>query len=233
MAKAPTINSQAVKCFPRREVCTWKELQGRLSEPIDLARPLEIHFIRHGETVANAKGLVTGSRDVELTGRGRAQAKAAGRHLASYYEAAFCSTLTRSRETLNLLLSKQGVKAREVYSDQRLNERSLGDLELKPKQNVPAFEQGDLRFAPKHGDSYLEVTRRMLSFLVDLSEWSMKTRTPRVLVSGHMGTMRILFGIAENLDDSAEVLNQSFNNCEMVKVSIKRLAIPAFLQDVL
>ena len=215
--------------FEQQVLPSWSELRRRLAEPRDLARPLTIHAIRHGETETNARGLVTGAQDVLLTERGRQQARDVGRALAPSYGAAFCSALSRSRETLELALRSGGTDVSEIFWDTRLNERSLGDLELKPSKPLPAYADGNLAFAPNGGDSYFEVARRMLSFLLDLADWSEAENASRVLLSGHMGPMRMPVAIVEEERSPVRALARSFANAQLLQLSLQRVVLPGYL----
>lgn len=207
----------------------WELLREMLARPVVFARPLDIHLVRHGETVTNAQSLVTGSRDVPLTDLGREQARLVGHQLDRRYDVAFYSTLTRSQETLSLAVAAGRVVVDPVIADWRLNERSLGELEMKPWEPIEELAKGDFSYAPIGGDSYSEVTRRLLSFLVDLVRYTREAEARKILVCGHMGPMRILMGIFEELSDPVAVLGQSFRNTEICRVKWRRLVFPAFL----
>lgn len=212
------------------DVYSWEELSRFLAEPLRLPLPVELHLMRHGETEANARSLVTGVQDSPLTGVGREQARAVGRHLAPRYDAAVHSRLSRSAETLLIAVEAGRVDVGAVYADARLNERSLGDLEMTPIRPIEQFARGDLEYAPAGGDSYAEVARRLLSFLVDLAGYVRRTEASAVLVCGHMGPMRILAGIFEGGRDPSQVLARSFKNTEIFRVRWDQFAFPPFLE---
>lgn len=211
---------------------SWRDLREILSEPILLRNPVQLHLMRHGETVTNAQKLVTGAQDVPLTAAGEAQARTVGFRLDLHYGLALHSTLSRSLHTLVLALAEGKIKVDRMGGDSRLNERSLGVMELQPMRPITEYGQGDLCYAPKGGDSYAEVARRCLSLLIDLIEDVATTPLEKVLVSGHMGPMRILLGILEEQADPVEVLARSFKNTEVVRMSWRRLVLPGFLESV-
>jgi broad specificity phosphatase PhoE len=210
----------------------WRDLRRRLLHPLLLPRPVQVHLVRHGETETNAKALVTGAQDVPLTAKGRAQAGEIGRSLDHYYDFAFHSPMSRSRDTFVLALKSGHVKVGRVISDERLSERSLGGLEGKPWHPIEEYSRGDLHYAPPGGDSYAEVARRALSFLLDLRRLAADTTCSNVLICGHLGPMRILVGILEERCCPAEVLAKSFGNTEVVKLRWSRLRMPEFLNSV-
>jgi broad specificity phosphatase PhoE len=215
-----------------QRVLSWLELREVLCRPLSLTKPLQLHLMRHGETVTNAKALVTGSQDVPLTALGEEQAKRIGPLLDSHYDLALHSTLSRSLHTLRLALEAGRITVDRVWSDPRLNERSLGVLEMQPWRPVNEYAHGDLSYAPERVDSYAEVARRCLSLLLDLVDFVATASPERILVSGHMGPMRILLGILEERSDPVGVLARSFENTEVVRVQWSRLVLPGFLREV-
>ena len=214
------------------EAYSWDVIGDLLAEPIQLPFPVELHLMRHGETEANARSLVTGAQDSPLTALGREQARAVGRLLDPRYDVAIHSRLSRSAETLRLAIDAGHVAVGAVHADAHLNERSLGELELTPVRPIEEFARGDFNYAPGGGDSYADVTRRLLSFLLDLARFVRRTGTAAVLLCGHMGPMRILAGIFEGQCDPSRVLARSFRNTEVLRVRWDRLAFPAFLSGV-
>ena len=88
-------------------------------------------LVRHGQSVWNLMYLFTGWRDVDLTEKGVAEAREAGRKLKAQgikFDVAFTSALKRAQRTLDLMLEELGQAAIPVFKDQALNERDYGDL---------------------------------------------------------------------------------------------------------
>jgi len=234
--EAPAVEcGRAIAAVPRwSDLCSgirsWAKLRQRLPVPLEFP-PVEMCLVRHGETTTNAAGLVTGEVDAPLTERGREQARAAGRSLAGdVFEVAWSSTLRRSIETLDLILQTPGVVVGSVERDSRLNERALGDMELTQTRPVDAYARGDLEFAPPGGESYLSVAHRSLSFLLDVADLATRCGQPiRVLVSTHVGPMRILAGIIEEREDAADVLALYYENSVPVRFTMSHLVFPRFV----
>src|SRR5690349_25078579 len=88
-------------------------------------------LVRHGESEWNKKNLFTGSRDVDLSEGGVAEARAAGRQLKAQgfrFAVALTSPLVRAQRTLDPMLEELGQKNLPVLKDQALHARDYGDL---------------------------------------------------------------------------------------------------------
>ncbi len=90
---------------------------------------LEIALIRHGQSTANASGVWQGQLDFPLSDEGRAQARLAGKALASAPpDAIYTSPLSRAHETARLIAEESGFEG-EVIPLPGLLERRGGLLE--------------------------------------------------------------------------------------------------------
>ena len=89
-------------------------------------------LVRHGQSSWNLENLFTGWTDVDLTERGCAEARAAGRLLREQhgeFDLAFTSVLKRAIRTLWLMLDEMDRMWMPVERDWRLNERHYGALQ--------------------------------------------------------------------------------------------------------
>jgi 2,3-bisphosphoglycerate-dependent phosphoglycerate mutase len=110
-------------------------------------------LIRHGQSAWNLENRFTGWWDVNLTDKGIAEAKAAGRLLAEKgfdFDRCFTSVQTRAIKTLNLALEEMGRLWLPVEKDWHLNERHYGGLTGLDKAETAA----------KHGDEQVKIWRR-------------------------------------------------------------------------
>ncbi len=208
----------------------WRELSALLARSDADAR-VGLDILRHGETTANARGLVSGASDVPLSDAGREEARLAGRLLVGHYDVAFHSPLARSRETLALALAESAAAVDRVVEEPRVAERSMGDLEGAAVRPLAAYDAGDLRWAPCGGEPYIEVVRRCLSFLVDLHERAVAARQPpRVVVCTHAGPMRVLVAALTAAADPRRVLTGRYDNARIASYAFSRLSWPPFVQ---
>lgn len=213
-------------------VWEWQEIRHKLLHPITFSNIIELHLIRHAETEINAAGRITGTQDSPLTLNGKKQAINLGKKLDKHYDIAFCSELQRSQNTLKIALENSNTSVGIISTDKRLNERSLGVLEGQKRHSIAAYAAGDLNYAPTGGEPYNQVALRILSFLLELSNYVLDKEVNKVLICGHMGVMRILVGIIEDQDNPVSVLGLSFSNAEVFRVTWNQLTIPAFLKDI-
>ena len=134
------------------------------------------YFLRHGQTEANARGLISGALDVELTTLGREQARTAARALAfEPITAIYSSPLCRARETAEAVAR---VLRLPVNIVPELIERRRGQLEGK------AFLYAEDTMS--HGDETFE------DFTVRVLEGLSRVKSSVPLLVAHLGVLRVL-----------------------------------------
>ena len=98
-------------------------------------------LLRHGESEWNRENRFTGWTDVDLSARGVAEARAAGRLLKAEglaFDLAFTSVLRRAIRTLWLVLEEMDLAWIPERKDWRLNERHYGALQGLNKAETAA-----------------------------------------------------------------------------------------------
>jgi len=117
-------------------------------------------LVRHGESDANARGLLLGRTDAELTQAGREQAAAARSLLTGPVAEVRTSPLSRARDTAELL-----ALGLPVTVDERWVEVDYGEFECQPLHGIPAevWQQwrSDRDFRPEGGETLAEVDTRI------------------------------------------------------------------------
>jgi 2,3-bisphosphoglycerate-dependent phosphoglycerate mutase len=102
---------------------------------------MKLVLLRHGESIWNLEDKFTGWTDIDLSPRGIAEAKEAGKTLREKgysFDVAFTSVLKRSIRTLWLVLDEMDLMWIPVYRSWRLNERHYGALQGLDKAEVSA-----------------------------------------------------------------------------------------------
>jgi len=110
-------------------------------------------LLRHGESTWNKENRFTGWTDVDLSEKGREEAKEAARLLREggyTFDIAFTSVLKRAIRTLGIVLDHLDLLWIPVTKDWRLNERHYGALQGLNKAETAAL----------HGEAQTKIWRR-------------------------------------------------------------------------
>jgi 2,3-bisphosphoglycerate-dependent phosphoglycerate mutase len=110
-------------------------------------------LLRHGESTWNRENRFTGWTDVDLSEKGREEARTAGRLMkqAGYvFDIAYTSVLKRAVRTLWIALDEMDLMWIPVEKSWRLNERHYGALQGLDKAETAA----------KHGEAQVKIWRR-------------------------------------------------------------------------
>jgi 2,3-bisphosphoglycerate-dependent phosphoglycerate mutase len=166
-------------------------------------------LVRHGQSEWNLKNLFTGWRDVDLTDKGVAEARAAGRQLKALglrFDVAYASALVRAQRTMDLMLEELGQRSLQIIRDQALNERDYGDLSGLNKDDARK-RWGDEQVhvwrrsydvAPPGGESLKDTAARVLPYYIQ-DILPRVLRGERVLVSAHGNSLRALVMVLDHL----------------------------------
>jgi len=110
-------------------------------------------LVRHGESTWNKENRFTGWTDVDLSDKGRQEAKEAGQVLRAEgytFDVAYTSVLKRAIRTLWMILDEMDLMWIPVYRSWRLNERHYGALQGLNKAETAA----------KFGEAQVKIWRR-------------------------------------------------------------------------
>jgi 2,3-bisphosphoglycerate-dependent phosphoglycerate mutase len=110
-------------------------------------------LLRHGESTWNKENRFTGWTDVDLTDRGRDEAREAGRLMKAEgyeFDIAYTSVLKRAIRTLWIAIDEMDLMWLPVVRSWRLNERHYGALQGLNKAETAA----------RHGEAQVKIWRR-------------------------------------------------------------------------
>src|SRR4051812_26455907 len=166
-------------------------------------------LVRHGQSEWNLKNLFTGWRDVDLTEKGIAEARAAGRKLKALgvkFDISFTSDLKRAQNTLKLILEEMGQTNLQVIRNLALNERDYGDLSGLNKDDARqkwGEEQVHIwrrsyDVPPPGGESLKDTLARTLPYYVQ-EILPCVLRGEGTLVAAHGNSLRALIMVLEKL----------------------------------
>ena len=163
----------------------------------------QLYFIRHGQTEANVKGILTGRLETNLTQKGIDDAATLSKELKEDFDYYYCSPLTRTHQTLRAI--KGDV---DFIIDERITEVSSGDWQGKLKSELPEeeydlYKKGLLN--PPNGESLEDVDKRAKSFLEDM--FSKYKDDEKILIVTHNAFMRNLKRLFIDKDKVSEPKN--------------------------
>ncbi len=100
---------------------------------------IKLVLVRHGQSMWNLENKFTGWTDVELSPKGIAEAKEAGKVLKEKgfsFDLAFTSALKRAEDTLGYILKEMNEENIEIKRSWKLNERHYGALQGLNKEET-------------------------------------------------------------------------------------------------
>lgn len=159
-------------------------------------------LVRHGESVANAQGLLLGRIDAPLTEVGRAQAATVRTLLRGPVAELRCSPLVRARDTATALHLDV-----ELQIDERWVEVDYGEFDGQPLRDIPAAVWQEWRrdpgYRPPGGETLSEVDRRVAGACDQLfaqPDAGARRRDGDVVVVSHVTPIKAAVAWALGLD---------------------------------
>ncbi len=164
-------------------------------------------LMRHGESLWNRENRFTGSVDVPLTEKGRADAaNAARKYPGLKLDVAYCSTLSRARDTAALFLETLALKI-PLIPEPFLVEKNYGILQGLNKDRVKAVYGEEVynlwhrsyEIGPPGGESLYELGFRVQPFVKQVVGEDLRLGK-NVLLVAHGNVIRSLIMLIEKLD---------------------------------
>lgn len=171
-------------------------------------------LLRHGQSVWNLENKFTGWVDVELSDKGKEEAKKAGDQLKGlHFDYAYSSALKRAQETLQIALNEAEIKNVPTKFDKALNERMYGDLQgLNKTETAKKFGDEQVHIwrrsydvAPPNGESLKDTADRVIPYFE--SEIIPKIKNGNnVIIAAHGNSLRALVMFLEKMTPE-EIIN--------------------------
>lgn len=172
---------------------------------------MKFYVTRHGETIWNVQNKICGRTDVELTEKGREQARQlADRVMDKNIDLIFGSPLQRAYETAQTVASRWDIP---LIVDERLIEQHYGIYEGKDRKD-DGFLQNKRQFAfcyPDGGESMMQMAYRVYGFIEDVKK---KYADKNVLVVCHGGVCRIIRSYFTDMTND-EFFHYYKENCQL------------------
>ena len=164
-----------------------------------------IYIIRHGETDANAKGLIQGRSNFALNANGIRLAEITGKAMKGiHFEKAYSSPLDRAHQTAELVLKESGNEEVPILIDERIIEVNFGNWEQKSFRNIAEGNEemsaelvAEFFENPRHmsrfpkGESIDELCERTQEFLKELAA-DPENWDKNILVATHGTALRAM-----------------------------------------
>ena len=143
---------------------------------------LTIIFEAHGTTFDNEARLASGFNDISLSPLGVEQSKEMGkRYDNDNFDVIFCSDLQRAYKSAEYAVGNKY----KIIKDARLRECDYGDFTQHPGEEVEKMKPFRITEPFPNGESYMQTTARMKSFLDDLKK---NYDGKKVMIIGHRAT---------------------------------------------
>ncbi|MBQ9500789.1 MAG: histidine phosphatase family protein [Lentisphaeria bacterium] len=150
-----------------------------------------VYFVRHGETDANAEGILQGDGDFPLNAAGLAQADAVASRLASWsFDGILSSDLVRARVTAEKIARGRSVAYTPILREWRFGDwqgRRIADLKDGSPAEFQLFAAGSPLFAPPGGESARAFRLRAEKVMEELAR---KHAGKTVLCVSHGGLLK-------------------------------------------
>lgn len=171
-----------------------------------------LYMLRHGETAWNTERRMQGSKNSDLTPRGRLQALAMGRTLKAELKREpgptifLRSPLGRTRETSEIVGRELGIASSEWREDMRLAELSYGswegfswaEIEIDHPTALADWRADPHGYCPPGGETHIDLRRRCEAVLTEIA-----TAGVRTVVVSHGVSGAVVRGLNLGLDARA------------------------------
>lgn len=177
--------------------------------------PKNVYFVRHGECVANVKGVIAGGADDSpLTDVGRQQAAQTAASLAGIkFDLVISSPLSRAKDTALIIGGTLGFDVDKIIIQQQFSEKDVGEFTGKPKEDYFTFELA--------GGEAGETTEEMQQRVREGLEWLKAQDFRNALVVSHNGTIRMIRTVLENLPAKHFAHLSQLHNGEYYQIELK------------
>lgn len=198
-------------------------------------------LVRHGETIFNKRCRFMGVLDIPLSEEGLSQAKTLEENIRNlHFDLAFSSHLSRAYHTATIVLgmaipvfhkdgsytlvfhrNRDTPRDIPIITDQRLSERSFGDLTGVSKatyqDEFPKYRGRNVAKSfedqPDRGENFAHLEVRLRDLLLEINQMH---SGKNIIIFSHNGPIRVLRKIIEGLTEE-DTLCLNNPHCELIK----------------
>lgn len=153
-----------------------------------------IYLVRHGESVSNKAGIISGHSDYDLTEQGEEQVEETKQVLKNvHFDEAYSSDLRRAVRTAEILYGKPVEETNKIHT---LRERDFGSLDGKPQHIYEEYSEkkkkmmDDQSWLFKHVPDMENDHELSMRFLPALERIARSNAGKTVLVAAHGSAIR-------------------------------------------
>ena len=178
---------------------------------------MNIYIVRHGQTNWNKEGRYTGRLNIQINDKGIEQAYITKEKLKNItFDKIYSSPLIRAIKTAKI------IRNQDIIIDERIIERSNGDLEGKLKTEIKDIIDFNDPNSNKYNIEPIDKFRKRINNFLD--EITSDLTSNNILIVTHAGVgiyMRCYF---EGEPPNKNYNKYKINNCEIIKYNDKRLS---------
>lgn len=178
---------------------------------------MKLYVVRHGETMMNVLKLVNGHNEIGLNIKGKMQASRAAQAMEKeHVDLVFCSPLKRTKQTCNIINSKNI----DVIYEPRLKERNARSKQFTSENNIVMSEWYDINkdVLYKDTEGFKSVCSRISEFLKELEN---KYPDKSILLVTHGDVCKAIYTYYFKLKDAIEISEFNQANCEIKKYTLE------------
>jgi broad specificity phosphatase PhoE len=175
-----------------------------------------IYLVRHGESEANINKRFSGITDVNLSLKGREQARQAGLNLKfEKISNIYSSPLTRARDTAQIISKEINFDENKINTDNSLIEVNFGlfenltwdEIESSYKDESESWIANKIKYKFPEGEGYYDIIKRVSFFIDNVPDNS--------IIVTHFGVIQSIL-LYLNIADEMNLWNFKISNCDIL-----------------
>lgn len=176
---------------------------------------MKLYVIRHGETLSNLSGVVSGRSDEGLTENGIKQAQELNTKLEKIsFDAVYVSPMKRTIETANIIVPEY-----QYVIDERIAERDLGSINnrtIDELWELPLWNSLTEKRTAEGAETFASGLERVEDFLASLKKQFSDKKDAKILLITHSFVSRCLWAIKQGVSEDLDYTKFHHKNNEIV-----------------